>query len=199
MKKYILEGGNYLKYPEKVKAFFSEALKGLGNEPTILWCLFASEVTDRHERYKKYTSETTNYAFPAGVQPKHLEANEEDFVEQVARADFINIQGGSTIVLKTALEAYDLEKLFEGKVVGGHSAGAHVFADTYWSPGFREFGNGFGVLSIKTLTHFKSDFGSDDPRGPIDWEAAHEELKNYGDPDLPIYALEEGEFVVLKV
>jgi len=55
--------------------------------------------------------------------------------------------------------------------------------------------DGFGILPIKFLPHFKSSFGHDDPRGPIDWDKAYEELKNYKE-DLPIYALEEGEFKV---
>ena len=38
----------------------------------------------------------------------------------------------------------------------------------------------------------------DDPRGPIDWGKAHEELAEFGDKNLPIHALEEGDFIVFK-
>ena len=58
--------------------------------------------------------------------------------------------------------------------------------------------DGLGILPIKFLAHFKSDFGGDDPRGPIDWDNSYEELKAYQDKDLPIYALKEGEYKVFE-
>ena len=53
---------------------------------------------------------------------------------------------------------------------------------------------GLGIFPIKFLAHFKSKYGEDDPRGPIDWDKAYAELKEYGEKDLPIYALEEGDW-----
>ena len=57
---------------------------------------------------------------------------------------------------------------------------------------------GLNVLPIKFLAHYKSAYGAEDPRGPINWEKALEELKEYGDKDLPIYALEEGHYEVIS-
>jgi hypothetical protein len=54
-------------------------------------------------------------------------------------------------------------------------------------------------LPIKFIPHFESDFGSTDPRGPVDWQKAHKDLEEYGDTTLPIYALREGEFKVFEV
>jgi hypothetical protein len=34
---------------------------------------------------------------------------------------------------------------------------------------------------------------ADDPRGPIDWQKAYEELAAYDDTSLPIHALKEGQ------
>lgn len=58
--------------------------------------------------------------------------------------------------------------------------------------------DGLGILPIKFLAHYKSDFGASDPRGPIDWEKAYDELSKYGDTSLPIHALEEGYFVIIN-
>lgn len=197
MTKYILEGGNYFNYPDKAKSFFNEALEGLGEQPTILWCMFATDSDERADRYQKYISKAAA-VYPEGVRPISIEAVEDDFEAQVAEADLINIQGGSTVNLRTSLEKYDLEKLFDGKVVGGHSAGANIMASSFWSPGLRQFGQGFGIFPIKTLTHYGSDYGSDDPRGQIDWERARQELVAYKNQDHEVLALEEGEFVVFE-
>ena len=58
--------------------------------------------------------------------------------------------------------------------------------------------DGLGILPIKFIPHYKSNWGSDDPRGSIDWEAALRELEEYGDASLPIHALEEGEYIVIE-
>ena len=58
--------------------------------------------------------------------------------------------------------------------------------------------DGLGILPIKFLAHYKSEYGADDPRGPINWESALEELKNYGDTSLPVHALKEGGYVVIE-
>ena len=53
-------------------------------------------------------------------------------------------------------------------------------------------------MPIKFIPHYNSNYGVDDPRGPIDWQKAKDELAKYGDKALPIYALEEGDFVVFE-
>jgi len=58
--------------------------------------------------------------------------------------------------------------------------------------------DGLGIFPIKFIPHYKSNFGSEDPRGSINWKKAYEELKDFGDTNLPIHALEEGDFVVIE-
>jgi hypothetical protein len=59
--------------------------------------------------------------------------------------------------------------------------------------------DGMGILPIKFIPHYNSAYGSDDPyRGRIDWKQAKNELMHYGDESLPIYAVEEGDFVVFE-
>lgn len=69
----------------------------------------------------------------------------------------------------------------------------------YWTCDWRECQDGLGILPIKFIPHYKSSFGADDPRGPIDWQKAYDQLKAYGGPDLPIVALKEGEYKVFEV
>jgi len=57
---------------------------------------------------------------------------------------------------------------------------------------------GLGILPIRFIAHFNSNYGTSDPRGPIDWNEAYAQLEKYGDITLPIIALEEGEFVVFE-
>ena len=73
-----------------------------------------------------------------------------------------------------------------------------VLAKAAWSADVREVKDCLGILPIKFIAHYDSDFGSDDPQGPIDWEAAYKELKEHYDTTLPVYALKEGEFEVFK-
>jgi hypothetical protein len=58
--------------------------------------------------------------------------------------------------------------------------------------------DGLGILPMKFIAHYKSSYGGNDPRGPIDWDKAYSELSKYGDTSLPIHALEEGHFIVIK-
>ena len=55
-----------------------------------------------------------------------------------------------------------------------------------------------GILPIKFIPHYQSDFGRDDPRGPIDWAKAYQELAAFGDRSLPISAIPEGKFIIIE-
>ena len=97
------------------------------------------------------------------------------------------------------MRQYDTTKLFKDKVVATNSASSDMLATHYWTCDWRQCGDGFGILPIKFIPHYKSDFGDDDPRGPIDWDRAYKELRSYKDKGLPIVALEEGEYKVYRV
>jgi len=53
------------------------------------------------------------------------------------------------------------------------------------------FGSGLGLLPIKVLVHYESDYGNDS----IDWQQVYKALGAYGEP-LEIVPLREGQFVV---
>lgn len=198
MTKYILNSGGGKNFPEKEKAFSNEILKGFDGEVKILYCLFAqprehweTKFEGYQENFKKMADSNFKLIFDLALPDK--------FEEQVAKSDVILIQGGDDELVQYRLSKFDLPNIFDGKIVVGSSAGSDALVSSFWTCDWRKCMDGLGILSIKFNPHFRSEtFGADDPRGPIDWDKAYEELKNYGDKTLPIHALEEGDFVVIE-
>ena len=90
------------------------------------------------------------------------------------------------------MNQFDISAIFEGKVVATNSASSDMLSVAFWTCDWREVHEGFSILPIKFIPHYQSNFGDDDPRGPIDWQKAYDQLANYGDANLPILALREG-------
>lgn len=197
MTKYILNSGGVKKYPKKELAFLNEMLTGFEGEIRILYCFFAQPRENWEERFEAYSGRLSSLtdkrddlvfdlAFPA------------TFEKQVELNDIVIIQGGDDYLLRFWFDQFDLEKIFEGKVVAASSAGSHALASAFWACDWRGCLDGLGILPIKFISHFGSDYGKEDPRGKIDWDDARKELEEYGDKSLPIHALEEGEFIVIE-
>lgn len=79
----------------------------------------------------------------------------------------------------------DFQKLFDGKVIAGSSAGVAVLSTYYWSNTEKRVEEGFGVLSIKTKCHFH----------PEETEAVEKLLAI--SKDLPVLTLAEYHWVVM--
>ena len=122
----------------------------------------------------------------------------ETFENQIALADAVYIHGGDVHLIQYWLRQFDLPAIWEGKVIATNSASSHALATHFWTCDWRQLMDGLGLLPIKFLAHFNSEYGNDDPRGPIDWEKAKKQLEEYGDTTLPVHALEEGTFVVIQ-
>lgn len=197
MTKYILQSGGLKTHPQSARDYFSELLKGLGNHPKLLWCFFATLPDDCNERFDKYTKLFEPF-LPEGVEPINTNAEVSNFETQVAEADAIYMHGGKVEPLYDILSAFDVPVLFEGKSVGTNSASSMVLAEYAWSCDKRKPIEGIGIFPFKFLAHFKSNYGADDPNGPIDWDKGLDELKQYGDTSLPVHALKEGEFIVIE-
>ncbi len=197
MTKYILNSGGLRNNPEKAKVFFSEIVKGLGSKPKILVCFFALM---RQEWEQKFTEYSKNYSqmSPKGVFPIFELALPDSFAQQIKESNAIIIQGGDDELLQHWLKKFDLPKLWEGKTIAGSSAGSDALCMCFWTCDWRTYMDGLGIVPIKFIPHYQSDYGKDDVRGPIDWEKAYLELKEYGEQSLPIHALKEGEFVVIE-
>ncbi|MCX6798119.1 MAG: Type 1 glutamine amidotransferase-like domain-containing protein, partial [Candidatus Falkowbacteria bacterium] len=122
----------------------------------------------------------------------------DKFVEQIKNNEAIILHGGDDHLIQYWLRQYDLPSLWQNKVVAASSAGSDALVKYFWTCDWRQCLKGLNILPIKFIPHYKSSYGNNDPRGPIDWEKAYEELVKYGDESLPIQALEEGEFIIIE-
>lgn len=197
MTKYILNSGGVRNNSELAKIFFAEVVKGLGNNPRILICHFAQP---RENWEKKFVEDKEKIfkLFPGDVNPIFSLALPKTFEQQIKDSEVIYIKGGDDHLLLYWFKKFNIPKIWEGKVIAASSAGSDVLVKSFWTCDWRKNMDGLGILPIKFLPHYKSLYGDDDPRGPIDWDQAYEDLEKYGDTSLPIYALEEGEFVVIE-
>jgi len=196
MTKYILNSGGLKNHPEKVDRFHSEIVQGLGSSPRILFCLFAAPRECWEEKFSEYSNRFLK-SMIVGIAPELELAFPDRFEAQVKNSDAIVIHGGDDNLLLHYLRDYDLLKLWQGKVVAGSSAGSDALVKYFWACDWRQVKEGLGILPIKFIPHYKSEFGEDDPRGPIDWDRAYGELKACGD-DLPVKALEEGDYIIIQ-
>jgi peptidase E len=197
MTKYVLNSGGQRNNIPSAKRFFAEVVKDLGERPRILYCFFAQKREEWETKFAEYVANAPNL-LPEGIQPVFELAFPEIFIEQVKKADTIFIHGGDDHLLLYWLKQFDTPNIWKDKVIAASSAGSHALAKHFWTCDWRKCMDGLGILPIKFLAHFESEYGKDDPRGPIDWKRAYDELKNFSDTTLPIHALKEGEYVVIE-
>ncbi len=193
--KYILVGGYIHKAPDGGKAFCEELIKGIDKNPVkILDCMFARKIESWKESIEK-----DNIFFSKFISNFKIElANPNNFIEQVKNSDIIYLRGGYTSPLIELLSK-DISwvKELDGKVLAGTSAGADAIAKYYCVPKTNRVGDGLGLLPIKFIPHWMSDYSDDEVRD-IDWDGELKKLKDYKE-DLPIYTLQEGEFKVFEI
>jgi hypothetical protein len=198
MTKYVLNSGGLGKHPELKKKFHLELVKDLGENPHFLICSFAQPREEWEGRFQGY-SDAIAEDMPQNKKPSFTLAMPDEFVEQCKKADVIYFNGGDDHLVQYWMKQYNLAELFTDKVVATNSASSNMLSTHYWTCDWRQCADGLGVLPTKFIPHYLSDFGDDDPRGPIDWEKAYKDLADYGDTSLPIHALEEGDYVVFEV
>lgn len=183
--------------PELKKQFHLELVKGLGDAPKFLLCYFAQGREYWETKFQGYSNSIVEDLIDS-VKPSFTLAMPSEFAKQCSEADVIYFYGGDDHLLKYWMDQFDIPALFQDKVVATTSASSDMLSTHYWTCDWRQCGDGFGILPIKFIPHYQSAFGADDLRGPIDWNKAKQELTEYGDKSLPIYALDEGEFVVFE-
>ena len=197
MTKYVLNSGGLKHDPALKKEFHQELVQGLGDAPKFLLCNFAQVREDWEAKFPVYAASITE-DMPAGVHPTFELAMPATFAAQCGQADVIYFHGGDDHLLQYWMKQYDLPKLFAGKVVATSSASSNMLAAHYWTCDWRQCFDGLGIVPIKFIPHYQSGYGADDPRGPIDWQRARDELAAYGDTTLPIHALTEGAYIVIE-
>jgi len=190
MIKYILVGGYIHKAPDEGKAFCEELIKGIDKKPVkILDCIFARKKEDWQECIDR-----DNIFFSKFIKDFELKlADPDNFTEQIKNSDVIFFQGGIPYNLISILNtAGDWLKELDEKVLVGTSGGADVICKYYAVGKTGNVGDGLGLLPIKFMPHWQSDYNGN---FNIDWILLKEKLKDYKE-DLPIYTLTEGEFKV---
>jgi hypothetical protein len=197
MTKYVLNSGGAKHQPKLKKEFHQELIKGLGASPRFLLCNFAQGREYWEPKFQGY-SDSIAEDMPESVRPSFELAMPGKFAQQCKRADVIYFHGGDDHLLKYWMQQFYIPDIFAAKVVATSSASSDMLAASYRTCDWRQCMDGFGILPIKFIPHYQSDFGHDDPRGPIDWQKAYDELRNYGDQTVPIHGLREGEFVVFE-
>jgi len=192
MTRYILNSGGAVS-----KELFDEITRGLGNNPRVLFCFFARQREQWEESFEKYKNGFIDN-IDSKIKPSFDLAMPDKFEKQIKGSDAIMIQGGDDHLLQYWLRQFDIPKIWEGKVIAGSSAGSDALSNSFWTCDWRECMNGLDIVPVKFIPHFKSVYGYDDPRGPIDWDKAYKDLEKYGEKSLPIHTLKEGEFIVFE-
>lgn len=196
MTKYVLNSGGTKNQPELARDFFAEVLSGLGSKPKFLICCFAQPREDWEEKFNKDILNTG--LLPDGITPQFDLAFPDTFKDQVEKNDAMYIHGGDDHLVQYWLKQFELPKMWDGKVVATNSASSNALAKHFWTCDWRQPMDGLGILPIRFLSHFESDYGNNDLRGAINWKEAYKQLEGYGDITLPIHALREGEYVVIE-
>lgn len=197
MTKYVLNSGGLSRNPDGARRFFAELVSGFGTTPKILICFFAQPREMWEPKYEQYKI-TYGGLMPVGVSPEYKLAYPDSFKEQVAWADIIYCHGGDDYLARYWFERLDVPSVWQEKVIGTNSATTHILSKSFWTCDWRQPLDGMGIVPIRTIAHFESDYGINDPRGPIDWQKAKAELEAHSDATYPIQALHEGEFIVIE-
>ena len=191
MTKYVLLGGVIHNALDGGKSFVDEIVKDINHRPVkILDCIFARPKEDWDKRF----------LIDKGFLNQHLKeceielASPEKFIDQIKKSDIIFFQGGVPHQLMNVLGRIDgwINEL-NGKVVVASSGGADALVKYYGVGKTGRVGEGLGLLSIKLIPHWKSNYAED----AVDWDRLFEKLKLHGE-DLEIFALREGEFRVIE-
>ncbi len=156
MTKFVLHGG-FNKEKGFIKdEFFQEMLKDTPLDVKILFVFFAER-----EDLLQLRIEQGKEQFNKNKGSKNLNikiASKETFVEDCIWADIICIFGGRTVKLMEVLKKYkNLKELFNGKVIGGDSAGANALGQLFYSKSSKEIGEGLGILPFKVIVHYADD------------------------------------------
>ena len=193
MTKFILLGGYLAKAQDGGRSFAQELVKGHGDSPRILQCLFARPSDTWQETFEKEC--VALGAYVPEKTPDFRLANPATFSEQISYANIIYVRGGNDRTLVEGLrQSIDWMHKLDGKTLAGSSAGADAIATYYYNLDSGSVESGLGLLPIKVIPHWRSEYGG----GSINWDHAYAELKSFGD-DLPILTLAEGQFEVRTV
>lgn len=194
---YILHGGYISGMTDTQNAKFRDVIldKLNGKKPRVAFIPFAGPRETWEGKFAK------NADFMERLFDDNYEAKlvlPDAFRKAIAWANVVLIKGGDDVLLAHYLNQFkDLREMFSGKIIIGSSAGADYLSKIFWTGDWREIMDGRGLVDVAMIPHFGGEYGGDDPRGPINWEEAEQELR--AATDLPVHLIREGEFEVFEV
>ncbi len=156
--KFILYGGFD---PNEINPdngdFSREVLKDAPENAKVLVVPFAKEVDRIVPTVERVTRELNASKWQKNI---FIEiAEEESFITQVASADVVYFQGGTTIKLLDTLKKFlNLGEYLKGKTVAGDSAGGNALCSFFYTPRTDEICKGLGILPVKMIPHYKEDY-----------------------------------------
>lgn len=188
MTTYILHGGEASRPTEDNRKFFRKMTDSVSDHSTILLVFYAriEEVwQDKFEQFRKIF-----YDADPGKSLSFIcaDPNLEIFKKQIAEADLVYINGGTTQLLLDKLkDIHNLSELFQEKIIAGSSAGACALSRYFQtgSPG-KHVREGLGILPIKVFVHYSQD--------RLDLLTELEEVRE----ELPIYKIPEEEYIFIQ-
>jgi peptidase E len=192
MTKFVLLGGYAGRATDGGVAFYQEVVAGFDQPVRILDCMFA-----RPEPVWEEMLERDRFTYATalnGMKSIITLARPESFIEQLRHTDVLHVRGGRTRTLIDTLALIQgWEQELDGKTVAGSSAGVNFLAKHYYSLDDQQVYQGLGILPIKALVHYESDYNAPN----IDWQQARAELEAIDDGS-ELVALHEGEFKVVE-
>ena len=193
MTKYILVGGYPRKAKDGGKSLAEEMIKGFNEPIKFLICYFA-----RPRLYWAAMMIEDRLFFGNHLKGKKIEfqiAKLEKFTDQIKSANIIYIRGGRTDkLIKLLNQCKGWKNELDGKTLVGSSAGAISMATYSYNLDRLELENGLGLLPIKVLVHYLSNYNAPN----IDWTKAEKELAEYKE-NLEMLKLPEGVFKVMTI
>ena len=160
-------------------------------------CILSVLFAQPRENWEQYYKSRKEYFAKLFNDFQIKMANPHNFSSQIQWADVVYIHGGDETLLAYWLNQYDLKHLFSEKVIIGSSAGAEYLSKNFNTPDWREIKSGKGFVEANVIVHYGSEYGVEDPRGPVDWGRMKDDLKGY-DPNTKVYCIGEGDFVVFE-
>lgn len=157
MTTFVLHGGFTSAKNDLNAGFYGEFSRYVPDGATILLIYFAREDSEVEARELFKEDREKILEQTKGKRFDFLLASQDEFLEQVKRADVIYMRGGDTDKLLAALKQYpDLARAIQGKVVVGSSAGAYAISTYYYSGSKGGVYEGLGLLPIRVTCHYES-------------------------------------------
>lgn len=194
MTMFILAGGNDSAYPDYWQRLAGVIKRETAN-PTILSCLFARPEEARAEARARFG---VKFREIFGEKSSVIFAEEENFYEQIARADVIYLHGGRTQLLKQAIvDVERFKQAISGKIIVGSSAGANFLSTACFSPSLGESMLGSGIVNVGVVVHYGAEQFDERKFTMRDWQEFTSQVANLSD-GLSLLLLPEGEFSIVS-